>query len=474
MTSRVRARLHGLRRGPVRAALSSGVVAVLAAALVTGGRDPSTQMLATADGAPTGQTAGAAQAPATVPPVELPHPSGQAVRAPASASRPDPSGLPDVQGVPAVALTAYQRAAAVIDAADPSCRLDWATLAAIGDVESDHGQVGGSSLSSDGIAHPAIVGPRLDGKHGTSLVRDTDAGRLDGDSRYDRAVGPMQFLPSTWAAVAVDGDGDGRRDVQDINDAALGSAVYLCADHDDLSTRAGQRAALMRYNHSRAYVDRVMAIAHAYLASGLLPTGDMSARPVTFIEPGRDESGRPHGKPHGRHHRHHHPGGPGPVTTDPVPPTPVPPTPTPPPTAPPTSPPTNPPSDPPTDPPTSPGGPSDPPDPTAPTEPPIIPTPLPSELADFSPAQIQAYDQAWAACDDDLVAGWSSDPDQVATLTQCLADEVDVPIDDPDLLVFVTWVAGYEDPSPSDAPSTSPSDDPPDSPTDTPTDAPTG
>jgi hypothetical protein len=298
-------------------------------------------------------------------------------------------------------------------------------------------------------------------------VHDTDAGRLDGDSRYDRAVGPMQFLPSTWAAVAVDGDGDGRRDVQDINDAALGSAVYLCADHDDLSTRAGQRAALLRYNHSRAYVDRVMAIAHAYLTSGLLPTGDLTARPVTFIDPGRDESGRPQGKPHGRHHRHHHPGhpghpgGPGPVTTDPVPPTPTPP---------PTAPPTNPPTDPPTAPPTSPpGGPSDPPDPSAPTEPPIIPSPLPTELVDFSPAQVQAYDDAWAACDDDLVAGWSSDPDQVATLTQCLADEVDVPIDDPDLLVFVSWVAGYEDPSPSNAPSQSPSDEPSDA-----SDAPTG
>ncbi len=110
-------------------------------------------------------------------------------------------------------------------------------------------------------------------------MRDTDAGALDGDKRFDRAVGPMQFLPSTWAVVAVDGDDDGKRNVEDINDAALGSAVYLCAGNGDLSTKAGAEAALLRYNHSKAYVAKVMAIAGALRLSSVFTAVD--TRPIT-------------------------------------------------------------------------------------------------------------------------------------------------------------------------------------------------
>ena len=76
----------------------------------------------------------------------------------------------------------------------------------------------------------------------------------------------MQFIPSTWSVVGVDADGDGQRNPQDIDDAALATAVYLCSGDDDLSTDAGQRAAVYRYNHSQAYVDLVLAIMTAYLA----------------------------------------------------------------------------------------------------------------------------------------------------------------------------------------------------------------
>jgi hypothetical protein len=426
----------------VRAGLAATTIAVLVAALLAGGREPSADILATAP--LSGQDPGAAGAPPTQPPVQLPDPSGPAVQAPASSSKPiSLTSLPSAEGIPAVALAAYQRSAAVMDTADPSCHLDWSLLAAIGQVESDQGRVGGSSLDQNGIAHPRIIGPRLDGKHGTSLVRDTDAGRLDGDRQFDHAVGPMQFLPSTWAAVAVDGDGDGRRDVQDINDASLGSAVYLCADHDDLATRAGSRAALMRYNHSRAYVDGVMAIAHDFATSSV-PSSELAARPVSFTDPGDDQHAHLHPGRHGRHHHHRpptDPPSPGPVTTDPVPPTPAPtPTPTPPTPTPPTPTP-----DP--GPPPGPGGPTDPGTPGGPTEPPVIPVPLPAELADFTPQQVAAYDVAWAVCDDDLTAGWSTDPDATAALTQCLATEVDVAVDDPDLLVFVDWLETTQDPA---------------------------
>jgi hypothetical protein len=146
--------------------VSAGLVAVLAAALVAGPHAPAHDVLADA----TVATGGPVTAPvvrsavSTVPPVQLPEPTGHAVHAPASTGRLRATGVVDVQGIPPVALVAYQRAAAVIDAADPSCRLDWSVLAAIGQVESDNGQVGGSRLDSHGVAHPAIIGPRLDGR----------------------------------------------------------------------------------------------------------------------------------------------------------------------------------------------------------------------------------------------------------------------------------------------------------------------
>ncbi len=201
----------------------------------------------------------------------------EAVRAPASLTAPRTlaPGLhghrrsvvstASASGIPAAALTAYRRAATIIDAADRSCHLPWQLLAAIGRVESDHGRTGGNVLTDQGVARPGIYGPALDGTGGTSPIRDTDAGQYDRDPRFDRAVGPMQFLPSTWSIVGVDADDDGRRDPQDIDDAALGSAVYLCSGDDDLGTDAGRRAAVLRYNHSERYVALVLAILQAYL-----------------------------------------------------------------------------------------------------------------------------------------------------------------------------------------------------------------
>ena len=298
LRSRAGSWARGLRRAPLRVGLSTTAAAVLAASFLVGGGEPTREVLATAPAPPSGPTV----TTPTPAPVHLPDPTARAVHAPASPAEPGSDRTStEATAIPAVALTAYQRSAAVMNAADPSCRLDWSLLAAIGQVESDHGQVGGSRLNDHGAAHPVIIGPRLDGRHGTSLVRDTDAGRLDDDRRYDRAVGPMQFLPSTWAAVSVDGDGDGRRDVQDIDDAALGSAVYLCADHDDLSTKAGKRSAVLRYNHSHAYATRVLAIAKAlHTSNRFLPSTDISVRTIAFEGPLELHQQRGHH----RHHRH--------------------------------------------------------------------------------------------------------------------------------------------------------------------------
>src|SRR6201747_1309477 len=137
-------------------------------------------------------------------------------------------------GIPAPALAAYQRGAQIINAADKSCNIPWELIGAIGRVESDHGRYGGNTLTQDGVSKPGIYGIALNGKNGTQAIQDTDARQLDHDSVYDRAVGPMQFIPSTWQVVKVDADGDNQRNPQDMDDAALATAVYLCSGNDNL------------------------------------------------------------------------------------------------------------------------------------------------------------------------------------------------------------------------------------------------
>ena len=146
--------------------------------------------------------------------------------------------------IPQAALAAYQRAEAVINKADPGCAIPWELIAAIGRVESDHGRYGGNSLDEQGVARPGIYGIALNGKNNTQDISDTDGGQYDNDTRHDRAVGPMQFIPSTWSVVGVDGDSDGTRNPQDVDDAALATAVYLCSGDDDLSSEKGQRASV--------------------------------------------------------------------------------------------------------------------------------------------------------------------------------------------------------------------------------------
>lgn len=103
--------------------------------------------------------------------------------------------------------------------------LSWAVLAAIGQVESDHGR---------------NMGPSSAG-----------------------ALGPMQFLPSTWRSFGVDGNGDGRRDIWDPYDAVPAAADYLC-EHGAGRGGAGLSTAVFAYNHSDSYVRKVLDLAEAY------------------------------------------------------------------------------------------------------------------------------------------------------------------------------------------------------------------
>ena len=210
----------------------------------------------------------------------------EAIEAPASVSDPDEAGdgghgdadrilaTSSANGIPSSALAAYQRAETVINSADKACNVTWQLVAAIGRVESNHGRFGGSALDDQGVAQPGIFGLPLNGSSQTSVIRDTDAGQLDNDTAYDRAVGPMQFIPSTWSVVGVDADNDGQRNPQDIDDAALATAVYLCSGDNDLSTVAGQRASVYRYNHSTSYVNLVLRIMDNYLAGDFMSVPD--------------------------------------------------------------------------------------------------------------------------------------------------------------------------------------------------------
>jgi hypothetical protein len=189
-------------------------------------------------------------------------------------------------GIPTAALIAYERAATVLAEADPRCQLEWPLIAAIGRVESDHGRANGNVLGADGVSRPGLYGIPLDGQGNAANISDSDNGVYDNDLTWDRAVGPMQFIPSTWRVVAVDGDSDGTKNPQDIDDAALATAVYLCAGDGDLSTDAGAREAVYRYNHSSDYVNLVMSIADAYTMGDytMVPNGTTSPTVLTDLD----------------------------------------------------------------------------------------------------------------------------------------------------------------------------------------------
>jgi peptidoglycan hydrolase CwlO-like protein len=100
--------------------------------------------------------------------------------------------------------------------------LSWTVLAAIGQVESGHGRNPSTS--------------------------------------YSGAQGPMQFLPSTFAAYAVDGDQDGNADIMDPADAIFTAAHYLCANGGGHGAD-GLHNAIWHYNHAEWYVDLVLKLA---------------------------------------------------------------------------------------------------------------------------------------------------------------------------------------------------------------------
>ena len=181
--------------------------------------------------------------------------------------------------IPALTLRAYREAAAWAAGFDPGCRLSWAVLAGIGRIESDHGLFGGPAtrFSAAGTVSPRITGPPLDGR-GVARIPDSDGGRWDGDATWDRAVGPMQFIPATWRSLGRDGNGDQVADPNNLFDAAVSAAGYLClGGGGDLRDPARLRQAIYGYNHSWPYVDAVLGWARLYqggvVAGPAVPSG---------------------------------------------------------------------------------------------------------------------------------------------------------------------------------------------------------
>ena len=163
-----------------------------------------------------------------------------------------------------VALDAYYKAAKRLSVEDPSCGIRWTFIAGISRTEGRHGTYGGAELAADGKVDPPILGIALDGSNGTAAIGDTDGGEYDGDAGTDRAVGPMQFIPSTWVRWARDGNGDGEIDPQNMYDAAVAAAEYLCNSGPGLDTDEGIRRASFSYNRSEEYVELVLSRAKDY------------------------------------------------------------------------------------------------------------------------------------------------------------------------------------------------------------------
>ncbi|MEU8446850.1 lytic transglycosylase domain-containing protein [Streptomyces globisporus] len=252
MAAHIRRRL---RKGATTTAVAAAAVAALAASQApaatladgsAGSGDPKAAGEDTASGETDGAATGNSPYYTDLPPLVTPDKPGSSSNLPAA-------GRAEA-GIPASILAAYKQAERTVATTDPSCRLPWQLLAAIGKVES--GQARGGRVDANGTASPRILGPALNGQ-GFALIKDTDGGAYDGDAVHDRAVGPMQFIPSTWASWGQDANGDGRKDPNNIYDAALAAGRYLCANDRDLALAADLDQAVLSYNRSTEYLRTV-------------------------------------------------------------------------------------------------------------------------------------------------------------------------------------------------------------------------
>ncbi|MGW6263413.1 lytic transglycosylase domain-containing protein [Streptomyces sp. NPDC055085] len=346
-----------LRTGAATTAVAAVAVAALSASQAPGvtaddhgrqttGADVGRDVSVTGDD---GSATGNSRYYTDLPPLDSPNPSP-------TVGSGTPAATGDAEaGIPASVLDAYKKAEESLRASKPGCNLPWQLLAAIGKVES--GQARGGRVDASGTTLSPILGPVLNG-NGFASISDTDHGAYDGDSTYDRAVGPMQFIPSTWDWAGRDGNGDGKKDPNNIYDAALAAGHYLCRFDHDMSVPSQMNQSILSYNNSTAYLNTVLSWLQFYRkgthevpdGTGTLPThhSDDATTPSPGTTPAAPS-------------RPGHPSKPSK------------------PTQPPTTPPTTPPTEPPTTPPTTP----------PPTKPPT-PTETVDHLADGGSGKLTA------------------------------------------------------------------------------------
>ncbi|MEV7655423.1 lytic murein transglycosylase [Streptomyces anulatus] len=282
MAAHIRRRL---RKGATTTAVAAAAVAALAASQApaatlaegpVGGGDPKAAGKDTASGEDDGAATGNSPYYTDLPPLVTPDKPGSSSNLPVTGSA--------EAGIPASILAAYKQAEQTVATTDPTCRLPWQLLAAIGKVES--GQARGGRVDANGTTISPILGPALNGQ-GFALIKDTDGGAYDSDAVHDRAVGPMQFIPSTWASWGQDANGDGRKDPNNIYDAALAAGRYLCANDRDLAIAADLDKAVLSYNRSTEYLRTVRSWFSYYQrgtheipdGTGRLPTAPSTPTP---------------------------------------------------------------------------------------------------------------------------------------------------------------------------------------------------
>ncbi|MFH8376113.1 lytic transglycosylase domain-containing protein [Streptomyces cyaneofuscatus] len=297
MAAHIRRRL---RKGATTTAVAAAAVAALAASqapaapLAEGSTGGDQQTAGGETGGPEdGAATGNSPYYTDLPPLVTPDRPGSSSNLPAATGSAE-------AGIPASVLAAYKQAEQTVGTTDPACRLPWQLLAAIGKVES--GQARGGQVDANGTTPTPILGPALNGE-GFALIKDTDGGAYDGDAVHDRAVGPMQFIPSTWATWGQDANGDGRKDPNNIYDAALAAGRYLCAGGRNLAVAADLDRAVLSYNQSTEYLRTVRSWFAYYQrgthevpdGSGVLPTAPSTPSPSPTPRPGGTTSPTPGG-----------------------------------------------------------------------------------------------------------------------------------------------------------------------------------
>ncbi|WP_285729766.1 hypothetical protein [Nocardiopsis sp. ATB16-24] len=172
-----------------------------------------------------------------------------------------------VEGIDQTLLRAYFMAEQRTEEISPGCKgMTWTLVAAVGYIETKHATYSSSdrgnvdrTIAENGDVSPPIVGIALNGRNRTQAIPDTDGGELDGDEEWDRAVGPMQFIPGSWRSYGQDGNDDGKKNPQNVFDATAAAVGHLCrSGGNDLTTEAGLKRAIMGYNNSLEYYEDVL------------------------------------------------------------------------------------------------------------------------------------------------------------------------------------------------------------------------